>query len=95
MINNNEPLLINEQYNNKDKEKLKTDLYETIHNISILLSKAVPLELRNSQNDRSKQLKDLLNTWIKDSSSKKQAYRPKVEYDLVVPKKILIRVTDH
>ena len=55
----------------KDKEKLKKDLYETIHNISILLSKAVPLELRNSPNDRSKQLKDLLNTWIKDSSSTK------------------------
>lgn len=55
----------------KDKEKLKTDLYETIHNISILLSIAVPLELRNSPNDRSKQLKNLLNTWIKDSSSKK------------------------
>lgn len=55
----------------KDKETLKKDLYETIHNISILLSRAVPLELRNSPNDRSKQLKDLLNTWIKDSSSKK------------------------
>ena len=55
----------------KDKETLKKYLYETIHNISILLSKAVPLELRNSPNDRSKQLKNLLNTWIKESSSKK------------------------
>ena len=55
----------------KDKETLKKDLYETVHIISFLLSKSVPLELRNSPNDRSKQLKDLLNTWIKESSSKK------------------------
>ena len=56
---------------NPNKEKLKKDLYEAIHNISILLSKAVPLELRNSPNDRSKQLKKLLDTWIKESSSTK------------------------
>jgi len=59
------------QGKDKDKETLKKYLYETIHDISTLLSKAIPLELRNSPNDRSKQLKNLLNTWIKESSSKK------------------------
>ena len=54
-----------------NKDKIREDLFNTVHSISFLLSKAVPLELRNSPNDRSKQLKNLLNTWIKESSSKK------------------------
>jgi len=58
---------------NPDKDKLKTELFNTVHSISHVLSKAVPLELRNSPNDHSKQIKQLLNNWIKESSTKKDS----------------------
>jgi hypothetical protein len=70
---------------NPDKETLKTDLFNTVHSISHVLSKAVPLELRNSPNDHSTQIRQLLNNWIKESSAKK-ASKKSISYTGVVKK---------